>query len=117
MSLDAIRTMRRAGQKPAVVMVVIGERPSLVDDDAGVVFIRPGDQPAGMDWRPLVGVLVAVFTLQPLPALTIAVLDALQAAGARLFGAADTTGVYAVVDETGAGERLMQRSWRLLCQS
>jgi hypothetical protein len=118
MSLEAVRKMRRAGHKPQVVMVVVGQPSDLIQDDAGIVIVRPTDSPAAMDWRPLIGVVVAVYTLSPLPHLTIAVLDALQAAGAKLFGAADRSGVYALLE--GADEqheRLLRRSMELLCQS
>jgi hypothetical protein len=117
MSLDTIRQMRRAGQKPEVVYVVIGEvakRPR--EGDSGYVWVRAYDHPALMDWRPLVGLLTVVVTTQPLPHLTIAVLDALHAASAKLFGAADTTGVYPLLE--GADDEhaaLLRRTWEALC--
>jgi hypothetical protein len=70
-----------------------------------------------MDWRPLVGLTAAIFTMQPLPHLTIAVLDALQALEVKLFGAADQSGVHPLLEGADEShERLLQRMWELLCR-
>lgn len=116
MSLEAIRQLRRAGQKPSVVFVVIGHTDAPLDPNTSV-HVRAADEPALMDWRPLVGVTVALFTLQPLPHLTLQVLDALQAVGVKVFGAADNSGFHPLlVDADESHERLLRRGWELLCQ-
>jgi hypothetical protein len=117
MSLETIREWRRSGYKPSgAILVAIGD----VDprhDAENVVIVKPTDSPATMDWRPMVGLTAAVFTLQPLPHLTIAVLDALQAVNVKLFGAADQTGVHPLLEDADQShERLLRRAWELLCR-
>jgi hypothetical protein len=117
LSLETLRQWRRAGYRPGgMALVVIGD--VAPDTDAEyVVMVKPTDEPRLMDWRPLVGMTAAVFTMQPLPHLTIAVLDALNAMGIKVFGAADQFGVHPLLE--GADEkheRLLQRAWELLCQ-
>ena len=119
MSLEAIRQLRRRGQKPdGVVLVLLGDRPRWLDDDASLVVIRPADEPRFMDWRPMVGLWAAVFTAdnQP-PARTLSVLNALEGAGAKFFGAADATGAYPMT--VGAGDEhrwCLQRTREALCR-
>lgn len=117
MSLDAIRRLRRAGHKPAVVWVVIGDRPQWLDDDAGVVHISAEDNPALMDWMPMVGVLTVIVQQQILPRQMLAVLDALTAIGAKLYGAVDRTGVHPLLEGADeAHEKPLRRAMELLCQ-
>lgn len=116
MSLDAIRNLRRSGVKPSrAVYVVIGDTSALLDEATSVV-VRATDRPQAMDWGALVGLPVTVFTMQPLPHLTIAVLDALRDIGAKVFGAADSSGVYPLLmDADESHEALLRRAWELLC--
>lgn len=118
MSLEAIRDLRRAGQKPTgVVQVLIGRWPKWLEDDMHLVVIRPKDDPRFMDWRPLVGLSVAVFSAETKPARTLAVLEAIEAAGAKFFGAADPNGVYPMTVGAGqAHEAVLHASWRALCR-
>lgn len=118
MSLEALRQLRRGGHKPqSPIWIVIGTKPRWLSDDATVVIVREADEPQFMDWRPVLGLVVAIFTLQPDPARTLQVLEATQAAGARIFGAADTTGAYPLLE--GADERhtaLLRNAWETLCR-
>lgn len=117
MSLQSLRAARLDRQKPGVVMVVIGDLPAWFDYDAGTIVIRPTDEPRSMDWRPMVGLLAAVFTIVQRPDLTLAVLDSLQAAGAKLFGAASDLGVFPLLtDAPEEHERLLRRGWEALCR-
>ena len=117
MSLTAIREVRLTGRKPGAVLVLIGaEREPLMDGFA-VVLVREGDQPARMDWRPMLGVVAAVLTVKPLPHLTLAVLDALRGAGAKLFGAASDLGVFPLLENADEEhERMLRHAWELACQ-
>lgn len=117
MSLDAIRRLRQDGLKPAAVFVVIGEKTPSLDDEMHV-HIRLTDNPRTMDWRPLVSLLVALASLHVVPKLTLAVLEELEAVGARLFGAADPTGYYPLLENaTDEHARLLRRVWEDLCRS
>lgn len=118
MSLQALREVRLSRRKPGVVLVVIGAERDLPMDEFSVVTVREGDEPRRMDWRPMLGVLAVVLTVRPLPHLTIAVLDALQAAGAKLFGAASDLGTFPLLqDADESHDRLLRRAWELACQS
>ncbi len=76
----------RGRQRPAgVVSIVVGRRPYL-DDRADLVVILPGDKPARLDWRPIVGLPVALFTADGHEALGAETVDALQAVDAKLVG-------------------------------
>lgn len=117
MSLRALRDVRIDRQKPPVVMVVIGDLPEWFDRDHGTIVVRPGDDLARMDWRPVVGILAAVFLIGQDLGRFLAVLDSVRAAGAVLFGAANWTGAYPLLD--GADEeheRLLRRGWEVLCR-
>lgn len=117
MSLETLRHWRLTGHKPrGSILVVIGDVDPRIDAE-NVVIVKPSDNPRTMDWRPLVGLTAAIFTMQPLPHLTVAVLDALQAARVKLFGAADHEGVYPLLENADEShELLLQRTWRLLCR-
>jgi hypothetical protein len=118
MSLEAIRDLRLQGQKPSgVVTVLIGRRPRVVHSDRMLVVVRAKDDPRFIDWRPLVGLTVAVFSATTDPFRILAVLEALEAAGARFFGAADPSGTFPMV--AGAGvehHRALRGMWEALCQ-
>lgn len=117
MSLQALREVRLNRRKPGVVLVVIGADAEPPMDGFSVVLVREDDDLRHMDWRPMLGVLAVVLTVKPLPHLTIAVLDALQAAGAKLFGAASDLGTFALqADADESHERLLRRAWELACQ-
>lgn len=118
MSLDSIRKLRLAGQKPSgVVTVLLGQRPRWFADDATSVIVRPVDDPRLMDWRPLVGLWVAVFVAGTQPDRFLALLQALEAAGVKFFGAADEAGTYPlVVDATDQHHNNLYRTWVALCR-
>lgn len=117
MSLRAIRDVRLQRQKPSMVMVVIGDLPAWMETDPGTVVVRPGDDLSRVDWRPMVGVSAAVFTICQRPDLTLTVLDALRAAGAVLVGAASDLGIFPLLQgPTEEHERLLQRAWDQLCR-
>jgi hypothetical protein len=118
MSLQAIREVRIHGQKPGLALVLIGDVQPPPMDDFRFVVVRSSDDPRLMDWRPMVGLTAAVFTLQPLAHITLGVLDALQSTGVKLFGAADCEGFYPLLENADEShERLLRRTWELLCQS
>lgn len=118
MSLEALRRLRRSGAKPdGVVSILIGSRPAWCDDDAGLIVIRGTDQPAVMDLRPLVGLWVALYSRESNPALTLETMDALQAAGARFFGAVLAGETHPCVSEpTDAHHIALRQQWEALCQ-
>lgn len=105
-------------RKPGIVMVVIGDLPRWIDaDHHGTIVVRHGDDPARMDWRPMVGVMAAVFLVGQDLGRFLAVLDALRDAGAVLFGAANWTGAYPLLaDATDEHTRLLRRGWEALCR-
>lgn len=91
MTIEAIRRTRLDGKKPALVYVVIGPH-AQIHDDKTMVCVPDGARPEGMDWRPLVGVRVAL--IQPLarPELAQRVIQAAHDAGCEFVGSADPMG-------------------------
>ena len=118
MSLPSLRNLRLQGQRPAhVVTVLIGNRPDWREDDASLVVIRETDQPALMDFRPLVGLgVVLVMTVDNYP-LASKTLAAIEAVGVKLFGAALPCGAYPCLENsTPEHKRLLSATWNSLCQ-
>jgi hypothetical protein len=112
MSLQALASLRRERQRPSgVVMVVVGKAPNL-DDRPDVVVITPADKPSFLDWRPIVGLPIALFTVDGHEALGTQTLDALQAANAQLVASVwrETT---LTLEE--AHKPVLHRMWELLC--
>jgi hypothetical protein len=118
MSLKVIRQLRRHGQKPSgVITVLAGQAPRWLEDDAGVVVVRAADDPRFMDWRPLVGLWVAVFSAHQEPARMLALLEALHQVGVKFYGMVDHTGAYpTVLEPTERHELNLQRTWEALCR-
>lgn len=112
MSLSALRQLRIEGSKPAsVVNVVVGKEP-LLHERPDVIVILPGDKPAFLDWRPIVGLPVALFTVPGHELLATQTLDALQAVNARLIGSAWRNETLALED---AAKPVLHRMWEVLC--
>ncbi len=122
MSLQDIRAMRIAGQKPqGVVTVVIGELPKAFRGDALVIQVKPSDQPAFSDWRPLVGCWVAVYNVARNWPQMDSVIEALDKAGAKLYGFVHEGVGYplAIADTPKTEQRAaacLRGQWELLCQ-
>ena len=115
MSLESIRSMRRAGFVPdGPVVVLIGKRPTSVDDSAALVVV---DGSPRQDWRPLVGLWVCLVRGDGVDARTvIAVVDALQSVGVKWFGYVDRA--EAMPGTVGAGPQhhaALRKTWESLC--
>jgi hypothetical protein len=113
MSLEALRQMRRAGDKPSgIVKVVVGRRLPVFESDADVITIAGADQPQFMDWRAVVGLPVALFVAPEGWEVGEQAYDALRAAGAKVLGVAwrDTT----IAPEAAAP--VLHRMWGVLCR-
>jgi hypothetical protein len=121
MSLQDIRAMRLAGQKPqGVVAVVVGEVNPLFAGDPLIVQVRAHEQPAFADWRPLVGCWVAVYHQGRNWHLMDAVIDALTNAGAKLYGFAHEGVGYplALIEDPQIERRAaasLRGEWELIC--
>lgn len=119
MTLAAIRDMRLARKKPALVSVVTGRVPKNLRDLL-TIELPPGSQPGLMDWRPLVGVWVAFYrTGQDWTAMDAAIVAA-DAAGAKLLGFATDGKAYSLANFANAEAeqkmmRLMTRELEALC--
>jgi hypothetical protein len=110
MSLDLLREVRRAGQRPESVIVVIGRAD--MDDSAGVVQIT--DTPHSMDLRPLIRMPVHVIDLQDDAGRTRAVIAALEELNVTPLGICGPAGSCGVSKEH---ERAMERYRESLCKS
>lgn len=118
MSLNSLRDLRRARRRPdEVIQIIVGPKPRWRDDTAGIVHIPVTATPEEMDWRPVVGLWVAVFVTCSDWEFGKRVLDQLEAAGARLFGAADPQKTYAMAVGADEGHHAsLKNSMELLCQ-
>ncbi len=121
MSLQDIRTMRLNRQKPSgIVSVVIGAVPKHLRDMFDIE-LAPGCQPGLMDWRPLVGLWVAVYQVEKhWPTMDAAVL-ALLDAKAKLFGVATDgeaypMGLFKSPDDEYKAAYLMRSQLEALCR-
>lgn len=114
MSLDSLRQLRRQGEKPdSIVKVVIGRRHPVFEGAPDVVTVAAPDQPMFMDWRPVVGLPVAIFVCDDCSDLGERVFDAIKAAGGKFLGVVwrDT----ALAPEPA--QPVLNKMWRTLCTS
>lgn len=118
MSLQDLREMRLQRQRPSTVITVfIGKRPKWKNDGPTLVVIPADATPSLMDFRPLVGLWVALVLANDDYALAGKVLDALKAAGAKIFGAAYPCGIYPCVENpTQDHHRVLFETRELLCR-
>lgn len=107
MSLEQLRMLRRAGRRPASVVVVVG-KPSVCDEPHFVEAHR------GADLRVLVGLPVHVIDVQQDPAVTAQVLDSLLALKVQFMGICGPAGACGVNEQH---EQAMQRFRETICLS
>jgi hypothetical protein len=113
MSLDALRELRRSHAKPdSLLKVIVGKRAPDFDTRPEVISVVEADQPALMDWRPVLGLPLALFVCQGAEALAVPVAEAAVAAGAHLQGSAwhDSE---TCTDE--AIKPVLRQMWEVLC--
>jgi hypothetical protein len=118
MSLTTLRQVRMERLRPGLVMVLLADLPEWLERaDPTTIIVRPGDAPTRMDWRPVVQLPAAVFCRDEALHHFLTVLDALQAVGAKMFGAATSFGVFPLsTDANEEHERLLRRGWEALCR-
>lgn len=99
-----------------MVAVLVGDMPHWVHDDPGIVHIFPRADIRSLDWVPLVGVWVTVFWLSGPKERALAVVDALEQAGAKVFGAWIGGRAYPLTGNRSADEEQAIRAYgELLC--
>lgn len=118
MSLSSLMKLRLQGKRPAgPVTVLVGKRPSWREDDETLVVITPAAEPALMDFRPLVGLWTTLVVLGDNYQHAGRVLAAIDAAGAKLFGAALPCGTYPCLQNpTEQHHRVLRETRKALCQ-
>ena len=122
MNLQDIREMRMRRVKPSgVIALVVGSVPAWHRSNLDVIQVLPGSQPQLIDWRPLVGIWVAVYETTKDAATVVALGDALDKAGAKLFGIVLDGVAHALAkfpDEQSKqrAEFLMADTWSDLCK-
>lgn len=122
MNLQDIREMRMRRFKPSgVIALVVGSVPAWHRSNLDVIQVLPGSQPQLIDWRPLVGIWVAVYETTKDAATVVALGDALDKAGVKLFGIVLCGVAHALAkfpDEQSKqrAEFLMADTWSDLCK-
>jgi len=112
MSLDSLRSMRRAGRRPDSVVVIVGKPPEWMEDRAGIVVVD--SDPSTLDLRALVGLPIHLIDIQSDLDLTLAAMDATEAAGVKVLGACSAAGSCGVDEKH---ENAMRRYRENLCQT
>lgn len=117
MSLESICRLRRHRQKPSgVVSIVFSDKPLQVEDSTGLVVIRSTDEPQFMDFRPLVGLSVALYGRGDVEAQMLRAIDALEVVKCKFFGAVTEKFVLPMTaDATPRHTELLAESWSALC--
>lgn len=116
MGLAQIRRVRELGGKPAMVKVIVGDKPAWLPDDATLVHVPERAGLNALDWIPLVGLWCTVHWTSGPAERALAVLDCMERTGARLFGAASVHGVVALTaNPTPRDEALIRKEWRMFC--
>lgn len=105
MSLDQLRSLRRARHRPSgPVIVLIGKAPRCFGDEPNEVVI--GAHPRGLDLSPLIGLSAHVFDMQDDMDLTRAVVGELEGLNVLIRGLCAHYGVAGLTPEH---ERSMER--------
>ena len=108
MSLDQIRSLRRAGERPNGVIVLVGTLPLDFDDGPGFAAITG----PGMDLRALVGLPVHLIDIQKDPEVFWKALETVEQDGAIVRGICCAAGECGATPEH---ERAMRRYRERLC--
>lgn len=117
MSLEALRQLRRRGSRPdGVITILVGQLPKWRRDSAAFVHIAPDARIDQIDWRPLVGLWVAMFVTTRDTAAAAALLRCLEGVKVKFYGAADHSGTYpCVADATERHHTNLRATWEALC--
>lgn len=110
MSLTQLQSLRRGGQRPPTVTVIVGTPPKSFEDGPDKVVIT-GAVP---DLSPLVGLPVHLIDLQDDKRKTLQVIAALQDMKTELLGGA---GAYGAVGVSADHEHAMQLYRETLCKT
>jgi hypothetical protein len=110
-SLADILELRRDRVRPADVKVIVGV-PTNFSDGPAYVVVKPADQPAAMDWRPLVGIPVYLIELERNDRRFEAVIEAIQRAKAHIVGLVSCAGASAPTERE---QELLVKYRELLC--
>ncbi len=111
MSLQDILELRRDRLRPHSVMVIVGTPADFVDGPEYVV-VRPGDNPAALDLRPLVGIPVYLIELERNDRRFEAVIESVQRAKAHIVGLVSCAGASAPTERE---RELLVKYRELLC--
>lgn len=112
MSLKGLTELRKSGQVPNAVWVLIGDGSSRLEDNPSVVLIDSRQDPLSIDFRPLVGLHVDVFEVCGDDLFCERIERAIDAARPKSSGLATRHGF------SGLNEKhveMLRKAWELLC--
>lgn len=113
MSLDTLRDLRLSRSKPtATLKLVAGPVPDYLAWWPDVIGVT--ESPERMDWRPVVGLPLAVLVADGYVDIGSRAFDCAMAAGCIPVGVAFRDGGHSIDD---AARAPLHRLWELVCQS
>lgn len=123
MSLSDIKALRLARQKPSgVIAVVMGQIPKTLRAEPLLIEVLDNCQTTLEDFRPLIGVWVSVYKIKGSNGSSATLLEALQKAGAKLFGIVEDKKVICLAkfdkkEDQRRAEWQMLKEWEMFCNS
>lgn len=111
MSLQSLIELRKSGQVPAAVWVLIGSKPKWLIDSPNIVFVDLSQDPLSLDFRAMIGLHVDVFELCQDETFCERVERAVDSAKPKSSGLATRHGF------SGLNEQhveLLRKAWELL---
>lgn len=118
--LEALAALRRGGRCPSLpIIVLLAEKAPSWGSCCPVVLVKPTDRPADMDFRPLLGLWVAVLMRLPMWSHVEQVIAEMKAVSAKPYGFVTPGGEAHDLTAEPLQERVLnlRRTWEALCNS
>lgn len=112
MSLQSLIELRKSGQVPNAVWVLIGAKPKWLIDSPSIVAVDVTQDHLSLDFRPLIGLHVDVFELSRDDAFCERVENAIDAAKPKITGLATRHGISGLNDQH---VDVLRKAWEMLC--
>lgn len=112
MSLQSLIELRKYGQVPNAVWVLIGAKPKWLTDSPSIITVDVMQDHLSLDFRPLIGVHVDVFELCQDEAFCERIERAIDTAKPKSSGLATRHGISGLNDQH---IDVLHKAWEMLC--